>query len=104
MKKLSVTKIIVVISVVIIALGIMMGIGVSNSIENSVLNESIYVDGSNFSGIVQIVGFMGSRILGILIVIYSFIIDAIIWLIYGIVVLIIHIIRKIKNKGIDLTE
>ena len=98
MKKVNVTKILIIISVIIIVLGIIKGIGVSNSIDNSIPKESIYVDGSDFSGIVQISGIMGSKIIGTLIVFGSFIIDAFIWLIYGIIVLIIGIAKKNNKK------
>ena len=111
MKRLSVTKILTMISVIVIILGIIIGIGVSNSIENSIPNESIYVDGSDFSGIVQITGIMGSKIIGTLIVFLSFIIDAFVWIVYGIILLIINILKKIKtsriskdNKGVEWDE
>ena len=104
MKKLKVTKILIIVSVIIIVLGIITGVGVSNSIDNSIPNESIYVDGSDFSGIVQIAGIMSSKIIGTLIVFGSFIIDAFIWFIYGIVILIIGIAKKISNKGADPNE
>ena len=101
MKKLNATKILIIISIIVIILGIIIGIEASNSIENSIPNESINVDGSDFSGIVQITGIMGSKIIGTLIVFFSFIIDAFIWLVYGIIILIINIVKKIKNKRIS---
>ena len=104
MKKVSVTKILIIISAIIIVLGIITGIGVSNSIDNSIPKESIYVDGSDFSGIVEIAGIMGSKIIGTLIVFGSFVIDAFIWLIYGFIILIINIVKKIKNKGVERDE
>ena len=104
MRKVNVTKILIIVSVIIIVLGIITGIGVSNSIDNSIPKEGIYVDGSDFSGIVQIAGIMGSKIIGTLIVFGSFVIDAFIWLIYGFIILIINIVEKIKNKGVDRDE
>ena len=44
---------------------------------------------------------MGSKIIGTLIVFGSFVIDAFIWLIYGFIILIINIVKKIKNKGVE---
>ena len=104
MKKLNVTKVLIIISVIIMVLGIIIGVGVFNSTDNSISNESIYVDGSDFSGIVQIGGVIGSKILGTLIVFGSFIIDAFIWLIYGVVVLVIDIAKKISKKRVVPNE
>ena len=100
MKKLSATKILIIISIIVIFLGIIIGIGTSKSVENSIPNESINVDGSDFSGIVEITGIIGSKIIGTLIVFFSFIIDAFIWIVYGIILLIINIVKKIKNRRI----
>ena len=85
---------------VIIILGIIIGIGTSKSVENSIPNESINLDRSDFSGIAQITGIIGSKIIGTLIVFFSFIIDAFIWIVYGIILLIINIVKKIKNRRI----
>ncbi len=104
MKKVNVTKILIIISIIIIVLGIITGIGVSNSIDNSIPKEGIYVDGSDFSGIVQIAGIMGSNIIGTLIVFGSFVIDAFIWLIYGFIILVINMVKKIRNKEVDRDE
>ena len=100
MKKSSVTKIIIIISVIILTLGLITGIGIFNSTENSIQNESIYIDGTDFSGIGQIIGIIGSKIIGILIIIVTFIIDISIWLIYGIILLITSIVKKINKKKI----
>ena len=104
MKKINVTKILIIVSLIIIVLGIITGIGVSNSIDNSIPKESIFVDGSDFSGIVQIAGIMSSKIIGVLIVFGSFVIDALIWLIYGFIILIMSIVKKIKNKRVNPNE
>lgn len=101
MKKLSVTKILIIISIIVIVLGIIIGIEVSNSIESSIPNESISVDGSDFSGIVEITGIIGSKIIGTLIVFFSFIIDAFIWIVYGIIWLIINIVKKNRRNTED---
>ena len=94
----------IIVSIIIVVLGIIIGVGVINSIDNSIPNESICVDGSDFSGIVQITGIIGSRIIGTLIIFGSFIINALIWLIYGIVRLVISLAKKISKKGVDPNE
>ena len=86
-----------VISIIIIILGIIFGISVSNNLINSADNN-LYVDGSNFSGIVELTSFMGAKVLGFVIVIYSILLDIVIWTIYGIIFLILKLIRKKKVK------
>ena len=98
MKIKKATKIVTIISIVIIILGIIAGIGISNSIESSIPTDSMYVDGSDFSGIIQIFGFFGSKILGTLVTFGGFIIASLIWVIYGFVLLIITIVNKLKNN------
>ena len=71
-----------------------MGIMISTSVENSIPNESMYVDGTDFSGIVRIGGVIGSKMMGTLVVFGSFVIDAFIWLIYGIAILIFGRAKK----------
>ena len=95
------TKILIIISIIIIILGIVIGIGASLSIENAIPNDSIRVDGSDFAEIVKFAGIMGSKIIGMLIILFSFIIDLFIWIVYGILVLIINIIKKIKSSKSD---
>lgn len=93
----NIKKILVVISIIIIILGIIFGISVSNNLINSADNN-LYVDGSNFSGIVELTSFMGAKVLGFVIVIYSILLDIVIWTIYGIIFLILKLIRKKKVK------
>lgn len=100
MKKWNVNKILVIISIIIIFLGIISGLYISNELESSLPNEKIYVDGSDFSGLMQVVGIIGSKILGIVIIIYSVFIDVLIWIIYGIILIIMKIIKKINDKKV----
>lgn len=93
----NIKKILVIISIIIIILGIIFGISVSNNLINSADNN-LYVDGSNFSGIVELTSFMGAKVLGFVIVIYSILLDIVIWTIYGIIILILKLIRKKKVK------
>ena len=46
----------------------------------------------------QVGGAIASKLLGIVIVIYSILIDSLIWIIYGMVLIIKKIINKIKDK------
>ena len=93
----NIKKILVIISIIIIILGIIFGISVSNNLINSADNN-LYVDGSNFSGIMELTSFMGAKVLGFVIVIYSILLDIVIWTIYGIIILILKLIRKKKVK------
>ncbi len=75
-----------------------MGLSLSSELEQSIPNEKLYTDSTGFSTLVQIVGISVSKVLGILIIIYSILIDALIWIIYGIVLIVIKIIKKLSNK------
>ena len=88
----------IIISLIIICLGIVLGLSLSSELEQSIPNEKLYTDSTGFSTLVQIVGISVSKVLGILIIIYSILIDALIWIIYGIVLIVIKIIKKLSNK------
>lgn len=100
MKKWNIKKILIIISIIIICLGIISASSISKELENELANEKIYVDGSDFSGLVRLGGIIGSQLLGIVIVIYSIFIDVLIWVIYGIVLIIIKIVKKINDKKV----
>lgn len=89
----KIKKILVIISIIIIILGIILGVGVSNNIINST-NSNLYVDGKDFSDIMELTSFIGSKVLGIVIVIYSILLDCVIWIVYGIIIFILKLIRK----------
>ncbi len=76
----------------------LVGINISNELINIIPSEKIYVDGSDFSGLVQIGGFIGAKILGIIIIFYSIFIDILIWIIYGFVLIIMKIIKRINDR------
>lgn len=94
MKKLNINNILIIVSIIIFCLGGILGFGVSNELEKISSNENIYIDGSNFSGLAQIGGMMLSKLLGILMVFFSILIDMLIWIIYGIVL----IIKRIHDR------
>ena len=101
MNNKKIKKILIVVSVIIISLGIISGFSLSGELEQSIPDNKIYVDGTDFSGIVKIGGVIASKILGIMIVIGSICIDIIIWIIYLIIVLIVKLLKKIKNKKLN---
>ena len=94
MKKLNINNILIIVSIIILCLGVILCFGVSNELEKISSNENIYIDGSNFSGLAQIGGMMLSKVLGILMVFFSILIDMLIWIIYGIVL----IIKRIHDR------
>ena len=94
MKKLNINNILIIVSIIILCLGGILGFGVSNELEKISSNENIYIDSSNFSGLAQIGGMMLSKLLGILMVFFSILIDMLIWIIYGIVL----IIKRIHDR------
>jgi len=89
MKKINI--ILLIISIIIIVLGIIIGLGTSNEILNSIPSE-------NTSGFIEVFGTFGAKIIGTMIILCSIGIDLLIWIFYGIVLLSIKIIKKIRNK------
>ena len=98
MKKISVKRIIIIILIIIFCLGILSAIEVSNSIESSIPSENVNIDGSDFSSLFQITGIIGSKIIGLLIVLVCFFIDLIIWIIYEVILIIVNIYNNKKIK------
>ena len=98
MKKWNIKKILIIHSIIIIFVGIIVGVSISNELINTISSEKINVDGSDFSGLIEIGGFIGAKILGIIIIFYSIFIDILIWLIYGFVLIIMKIIKKINDR------
>ena len=88
----------ILISIIILILGIISGINVSNELVNNSNTNNIYVDGTDFSGMAELGVFFGSKILGIAIIFYSILIDIVIWLIYGIIIFILKMIDRLRNK------
>ena len=95
MKKLK--KILIIISITIFILGMIIGLSISNELVNSIPNEQSIIDDSDFSGLIQVTGTIGSKILGTIIIFASFFIDTIIWIIYGIVWIIFKMKHNKKN-------
>ena len=99
MNKRNVTRILIVISVFIMIVGVVGGILASNELKNvEVSDRSIYIDGTDFTSLIELFVYIGSSIIGFAIGMFSAIIVAIIWIIYGVIVLIVNIINKIKIR------
>lgn len=100
MTRKKVIKILIIISIVILALGIVLGINVSNEIVNRIPIEEI--NNGRFQNLVSAFSYVGAKMLGFVIICYSIFVDIMIWIIYGIVILIKKIINKLnENKKID---
>lgn len=97
--KKTVKIILIIISIIILILGIILGINVSNELINNTNTNNIYVDGTDFSGTAKLGTFFGSKVLVVLFIFYSILIDIVIWLIYGIIIFILKMIDRLKNKG-----
>ena len=54
--------------------------------------------GADYSGIMQIFGVFGAKLIGTMIIVCSIVIDLLIWLFYGLILLFIKIIKNIKKQ------
>lgn len=98
MTRKKVIKILIIVSVIILLLGIIMGIGMSKAIINIIPTEEVIIDGTNIQGIIDLLGNIGSKIIGLAIVAGSIFIDITIWSFYGIIILIKEILNKLKEN------
>lgn len=96
-KKVSI--ILLIISILIIIFGFLISSNTRNELVNEAMpSGNMYIDGTDTTAITDAFTKIGSGLLGIVIIIYSFLLVGIIWGIYGIIILIILIIKRIKNK------
>lgn len=100
MKKINI--ILVIISIIIIIFGIILGISASNEFINSIpaqnnTNGATSGIGANYSDAIELFGVFGGKIIGTMIILGSIFIDILIWISYGIILLIRKIIKKIKK-------
>lgn len=97
MKKVNI--ILLIISVIIIVLGILIALGTSNELLNLTGADVIdSVIGERYSAIIEIFGIFGAKIVKTMIIIFSIVIDILIWIVYGVVLLCMKIIKKIKEQ------
>lgn len=93
-----IVKILILISIIIIIFGISAGKSIKDEVKDSGIHtQNIYIDGSDATALTEALLEMGSGLLGIVIIIYSFLGVACIWGIYGIILLIMMIIKKCKS-------
>lgn len=97
--KEKIKKFLTIISFIIAILGIFLGIFSSfELIQDSTNYEKMYIDGSNFTNFFNVLGFIISICFGFVIIVYSFILIGALWILYGIILFIIKIIKKRTNK------
>jgi hypothetical protein len=96
-KKIAI--ILAVISIIIIILGLMVAKNTKNElITQTTTSGNMYIDGTDMTSVSDAFTQIGSGLLGIVIIIYSFLLVGAIWGIFGIIILIITIIKKLENK------
>ena len=95
-------KVLIILTIISI-LFILFGFLIAKNTKNELINETMtsgnmYIDGTDMTSVTETFTEIGSGLLGIAIIIYSFLLVGAIWGIYGIIILIIFIIKKIGNK------
>lgn len=91
------TKILLIVSLIIIVLGIVSGVELFLELTGSGFGN-ILVDGTNFTEIAAVFGYLGSGILAMLVFTIYLAVTISIWIVYGIILLIIKLVNKINNK------
>jgi len=98
MKKV-ILKVLIVISISIILLGIFVGKNTKDQIRNEGMpTENVYIDGNDATEFIEVTVEIGSALLGVVIIIFSVLAVTCIWVVYGIILLTIFIVKKIKSK------
>ena len=98
-------RILVAVSIIIIVLGICVGNGVKNEVKLiGKPTQNVYIDGTDATAFTEAFVEIGSGLLGIVMIIFSIVAVACMWVIYGIILLISIIIKKYKqqrNKSLE---
>jgi len=102
-KKKHTKKIMAILSVIIIILGMACATGVYYELSNQISSQTsgLYIDGTDVSGIIGIMGKAGALVLSVLIVLASFLAVGLQWLTYYIVNLIKQVIKN-KQKNMNM--
>ena len=92
-------NILIILSVIILILGIIVGNSVSNELISYITtNDNLTVDDTDISGLAELTGLFGAKMIGTFIIFGSIGIDIVIWILYGIGILIMKLIRKSKER------
>lgn len=102
-KKVSI--ILLIISILIIIFGFLSAKNTKDELVNKAMpSGNIYIDGTDMTAASKAFAQIGSGLLGFAIIIYSFLLVGAIWVVYGIIILVILIIKKINNKNTNKKE
>lgn len=94
-----ISRILIVVSIIIIVFGIFAGKSVKNELKaEGMPTQNIYIDGTDVTSVTEIFVEIGSGLLDIIMIVYSILAVICIWVIYGIVMLVLFIIKKCKEK------
>ena len=100
MKKI-ILKILIIISIAIVIFGIFAGRSVKDQVRNEGMpTQNIYIDGTDATDFVKISVEFGSGLLQTVIIGFSIFIVICIWGVYGIILLILYIIKNVKKEKI----
>lgn len=101
MNNKKIRNILIIISVIIIIIGILIGRSLTLELKDSGMpKENIYVDGTDFTALSETFVSIGSSVLGFVIAMYFALAVVVIWIIYGVIILIIKITTKTKENCI----
>ncbi len=94
------------VSVMILIFGFLASVAVYTQLTSQITLDSnaVTVDGTDFSGILSVIGSAGAFVIGALFAAVSIIVILIQWLIFGIVILIKSLGQKASEKKINQTS
>lgn len=95
-KRIKLVNVLKVISIIILGIGIILGVCTAKELMGNISNEKIYVDGSDFTVVTNSFTIITSIVMGGIVVLFSIILDVVIWIVYAIVVL--KFVQRTKKK------
>lgn len=98
-KRIKLVNVLKVISIIILGIGIILGVCTAKELMGNISNEKVYVDGSDFTIVTNSFTTITSIVMGGIVVLFSIIVDVVIWIVYAIVVL--KFVKRNKKKKVE---
>lgn len=100
-KRIKLVNVLKVISIIILGIGIILGVCTAKELMGNISNEKVYVDGSDFTIVTNSFTTITSIVMGGIVVLFSIIVDVVIWIVYAIVVVVLKFVKRTKKKKVE---
>ncbi len=97
-KRIKLVNVLKVISIIILGIGIILGVCTAKELMGNISNEKVYVDGSDFTIVTNSFTTITSIVMGGIVVLFSIIVDVVIWIVYAIV---LKFVQRTQKKKVE---